>query len=205
MNDDVKAAVEWLEECVRVATRNGVPEEADLEAAVLAHLDGEPARTAAAVAAATQEQHQNQLDLLDRIAELEAGAHSLRVTARDATARRDSLMRRCERMDAKQDAEEKTLTDRAEKAEAERDALAHSLAYAASVPVGQAKATHEKTAVDLRLELDALRAQVEAARAGLNVITAWSEGPEVSGSFDEPCSAQYARDTLAAMDGAKPK
>jgi multidrug efflux pump subunit AcrA (membrane-fusion protein) len=47
------------------------------------------------------------------------------------------------------------------------------------------------------------RAQVEAARAGLNVIAAWSEGPEVCGTFDEPCSAQYARDTLRAMDEAK--
>lgn len=58
---------------------------------------------------------------------------------------------------------------------------------------------------DLRSTCAMLRAQAEAAREGLNVIAAWSEGSEVSGSFDEPCSAQYARDTLAAMDGAKPK
>ena len=39
---------EWLASCVRVATENGVPEEADLEAAALAFIDGEPARMAAA-------------------------------------------------------------------------------------------------------------------------------------------------------------
>lgn len=52
----MQIAREWLEECVRVATRNGVTEEADLEAAVLAHIDGEAARTAAAVAAALTDQ-----------------------------------------------------------------------------------------------------------------------------------------------------
>jgi chromosome segregation ATPase len=49
MTDDIMTRVrEWLESCVRVATENGVPEEADLEAATLAHIDGEPARLAAA-------------------------------------------------------------------------------------------------------------------------------------------------------------
>lgn len=49
MTDDIMTRVrEWLESCVRVATENGVPEEADLEAATLAHIDSEPARLAAA-------------------------------------------------------------------------------------------------------------------------------------------------------------
>lgn len=49
MTDDIMTRVrEWLASCVRVAMENGVPEEADLEAAALAHLDGEPARLAAA-------------------------------------------------------------------------------------------------------------------------------------------------------------
>ena len=53
MNDETKAELmkrtrEWLQSCVNAATRSGVPEEADLEAFILAHLDGEPARLAAA-------------------------------------------------------------------------------------------------------------------------------------------------------------
>jgi len=48
MTDDIMMRVrEWLASCVRVATENGVPEEADLEAAALAFIDGEPARRAA--------------------------------------------------------------------------------------------------------------------------------------------------------------
>ncbi len=34
--------------------------------------------------------------------------------------------------------------------------------------------------------------------AGLNSIASWREGPEVTGSFDEPSSALQARNTLAA-------
>lgn len=53
MNDETKAELmkrtrEWLQSCVNAATRSGVPEEADLEAFILAHIDGEPARRAAA-------------------------------------------------------------------------------------------------------------------------------------------------------------
>ena len=54
MNDETKAELmkrtrEWLQSCVNAATRSGVPEEADLEAFILAHIDGEPARRAAAL------------------------------------------------------------------------------------------------------------------------------------------------------------
>lgn len=50
MSDDMmKRTREWLQSCVNAATRSGVPEEADLEAFILAHIDGEPARTQAAV------------------------------------------------------------------------------------------------------------------------------------------------------------
>lgn len=53
MNDETKDDLmkrtrEWLQSCVNAATRSGVPEEADLEAFILAHIDGEPARLAAA-------------------------------------------------------------------------------------------------------------------------------------------------------------
>lgn len=54
MNDETKDDLmkrtrEWLQSCVNAATRSGVPEEADLEAFILAHIDGEPARLAAAL------------------------------------------------------------------------------------------------------------------------------------------------------------
>jgi chromosome segregation ATPase len=63
MNDETKDELmrrtrEWLQSCVNAATRSGVPEEADLEAFILAHIDGEPARRAAAVAAAREEQRE---------------------------------------------------------------------------------------------------------------------------------------------------
>jgi chromosome segregation ATPase len=63
MNDETKDELmrrtrEWLQSCVNAATRSGVPEEADLEAFILAHIDGEPARLAAAVAAAREEQRE---------------------------------------------------------------------------------------------------------------------------------------------------
>lgn len=49
MTDDLmKRSREWLQSCVNAATRSGTPEEADLEAFLLAHIDGEPARIAAA-------------------------------------------------------------------------------------------------------------------------------------------------------------
>ncbi len=44
MDDMMKRSREWLQSCVNAATRSGVPEEADLEAFLLAHLDDEHAR-----------------------------------------------------------------------------------------------------------------------------------------------------------------
>jgi len=45
MTDDLmKRSREWLQACVNAATRGGTPEEADLEAFLLAHLDGDAAR-----------------------------------------------------------------------------------------------------------------------------------------------------------------
>lgn len=125
----MQVAREWLEECVRVATRNGVPEEADLEAAVLAHIDAEPARQAAAVAAAME------------------SVDALRVDQRDYWMK------------------------------AHADAVA---------------------------ERDALRAQVEAARAWA---TRNTEVLDVVEPATDPWTAGYddaITDLLAAMDGAKP-
>jgi len=46
------------------------------------------------------------------------------------------------------------------------------------------------------LEIDRLRARVNALEYGLNEIAMWSEGERVSGKFDEPGSATIARRTL---------
>ena len=87
MNDETKAELmkrtrEWLQSCVNAATRSGVPEEADLEAFILAHIDGEPARLAAALERANegvrywtdlaQAEARDAAALRARVAELEA-------------------------------------------------------------------------------------------------------------------------------------
>ena len=66
MSDDTMGrSREWLQSCVNAATRSGAPEEADLEAFLLAHIDGEPARTQATVERETA-------TLRARVVELEA-------------------------------------------------------------------------------------------------------------------------------------
>jgi len=142
MTDDIMTRVrEWLASCVRVATENGVPEEADLEAAtLLAHIDGEPAR----LAAAREEQNALLLRALEHgkgLANYEyLRAHALKALYLPATPLADEIAflkkYRDEReaywleREAKWIAERdiyadgsKFHADRAEKAEAERDAL----------------------------------------------------------------------------------
>lgn len=202
MNDETKAELmqrsrEWLQSCVNAATRSGVPEEADLEAFILAHLDGEAARTAAAVAAAREEQREacalwmqgpdpTMMDV--------ANGETVRGTPLTATPLADRI--------AELEARERdwgsygaALVERAVKAEAERDRLAGD-ALAALAGAGVATPLEGYTAAPFLLkgdigrlaaERDALRAQVEAARA---VCVHSSE--------------TLARDVLLAMDGAKP-
>ena len=82
MTDDIMTRVrEWLASCVRVATENGVPEEADLEAAALAHIDGEASRQAAAVAAAREEQARADMEAVnDALARGESWTPNLTAT-----------------------------------------------------------------------------------------------------------------------------
>ena len=86
MNDETKAELmkrtrEWLQSCVNAATRSGVPEEADLETFVLAHIDGEPARLAAA--------REEQREVCARVVEDQhlymAGTHSATVRSAPLT------------------------------------------------------------------------------------------------------------------------
>lgn len=52
-------------------------------------------------------------------------------------------------------------------------------------------------------QLESIRTQNAAMREALNKIASWSEGPEVTSSFDEPASAMVARNALAAQPEGK--
>lgn len=52
------------------------------------------------------------------------------------------------------------------------------------------------TLASVKAERDAALAENERLRAALNSIASWGEGPEVTSMFDEPGSAQAARDAL---------
>ena len=139
MNDETKDELmkrtrEWLQSCVNAATRSGVPEEADLEAFILAHIDGEPARLAAALERANegvrywtdlaQAEARDAAALRARVAELEAdqhcptcgcGAERIRATPLTSTALADELERSWQQT--------AQMVDRAEKAEADLAAM----------------------------------------------------------------------------------
>lgn len=160
MSDDVmKRAREWLRES-SLRGRPTRPELTLLEVdALLAHLDGEPARQAEAVAKAREEQR-------------EACALAFQEQTSPVLA-------------ATPLADENAALARA------RDLYAQTL--------------HEES-VQWSNEIAALKArvaeleeQVASATEGLDRIASWGEGPEVTGAFDEPGSAQVARNTLAEM------
>ena len=99
MNDETKAGLmkqtrEWLQSCVNAATRSGVPEEADLEAFILAHIDGEPARLAAAREAAVMEWRAGAADR----DELRADCERQIAAAREKHA--NAWMRKCQAAEA---------------------------------------------------------------------------------------------------------
>ena len=52
-------------------------------------------------------------------------------------------------------------------------------------------------------EVDAARTIIPILRKALDDIASWGEGPEVCGAFDEPGSAQTARDALVAAGFGK--
>lgn len=94
----MKRVREWLASCVRVATENGVPEDADLEAAALAFIDGEPAR----IAAAREEQREACADWLEDTALPEAAysvVREARATPLTATPLADEIAAAREKAD----------------------------------------------------------------------------------------------------------
>ena len=199
MNDDVKGDLmqrsrEWLQSCVNAATRSGVPEEADLEAFILAHLDGEAARTAAAVAAAREEQRRLDAQAVRDFMPPYLDMTAAQALAADAPLTATPLADRIAELEASNDAQWEETAHlagaRAEKAEAERDAwkakairdpsqLAETLwseCYADLAAANVQNIAERDAAIqesvrlighrnEIRAERDALRAQVEAARA----------------------------------------
>ena len=57
--------------------------------------------------------------------------------------------------------------------------------------------SYDEATANLVAENTQLRAENNKLREALNRIASWNEGPEVTGSFDEPCSAEIARQALA--------
>lgn len=133
---------EWLASCVRVATENGVPEEADLEAAALAFIDGEPAR----MAAAREEQARADMEAVnDALARGESWTPNL-----TATPLADEIAALKKYRDEREALRAQLLS--------ERERLERWL----TAPDGK---QYERGTVQAVFdECDALRAQVEAAR-----------------------------------------
>lgn len=123
MNDETKDELmkrtrEWLQSCVNAATRSGVPEEADLEAFILAHIDGEPERLAAARREAAEEKAEEgvrywtdlaQAEARDaaalrtRVAELERALADAVAIAREFDARQQKAEARVAELEAERD------------------------------------------------------------------------------------------------------
>lgn len=62
--------------------------------------------------------------------------------------------------------------------------------------------TYQKDSPRTATEIHLSR-KLEVAKEGLNNIASWSEGEEVNGTFDEPCSAYTARKALAKIGSCK--
>lgn len=244
MNDDVKAAVEWLRELSDAGEReyserglNPVDERID---ALLAHIDGEQARQDAAVAAAREEQREADARFIRSDEATWDSAHELdeviRLSPLTATPLADRIAELEERMAVVLHAGPSTalavsVFDRAEKAEAERDAwkakairdpsqLAETLwseCYADLAAANVQNIAERDAAIqesvrlighrnEIRAERDALRAQVEAARAlAKREARPSAGGASVTSEAARDMRRRLAKDVLAAMDGAKPK
>jgi septal ring factor EnvC (AmiA/AmiB activator) len=202
MTDDIMTRVrEWLASCVRVATENGVPEEADLEAAALAHIDGEASRQAAAVAAAREEQARADMEAVnDALARGESWTPNLTATPlADEIAALRARVAYLEGELHETIGENADLVVRAEKAEAERDALRAQLLSERErlerwLTAPDGKQYERGTVQAVFDECDALRAQNEAARWGLEDLKRYG---------DEWATA--ANGILREMDEAKPE
>ena len=138
MNDDAKAALESL----RREMADGDPDWWERERLILAHIDGEPARIAAAVADASSAA----LRAMSRAVKAEARVAELERTLKERDEQSLFEGQREHEWNASFNA---TVIERAEKAEAERDEAQR----------GEQEAWRQTD--QMRAERDALRAQVE--------------------------------------------
>jgi len=221
MNDDVKAAALVV---VKARIREALPTAGPTMAlqtwefdVLLAHIDGEDARRAAAVAAAREEQREACVQAIDALNPMECesdgvylAVEAVRTVTLSATPLADRIAE-LERSEALFAATAKAC----EKAEAERDEWRRQLRdaerYAAEQEMAYADLTAELAMVraagkELTLEFEgveaergALRAQVHAARAVCEAVRCGSDC-DSSNCYDSECLA--ARSVLAAMDGA---
>lgn len=205
MTDDVKAAVEWARGAVESHDLyRGARDERDGSVehmrALLAHIDGEDARTAAAVAAAREEQRAEDMLSLGREEQSSWAAFRIKAAPLTATPLADEL--RDER-EVSQSLREQLIA-----AEAERDALRAQLAAETNL--------YKASMAEASRAIEGLTAQVEAARAK----TKEEEARRVELLLLTPCASEDYKEgvrqaaakirsertftTLDAMDGAKP-
>lgn len=196
MNDDVKAAVEYVREQTDMRV---VQWKRELYGHLLAHLDGEPARTAAAVAAAREEQreadakfcpnclgvgfverpvpcpycddstHDHYCPTGTQRQHCGCGAERIRATSLTATPLADRIAeleaagRELVAYNTKHFDRATAEFERAEKAEAERDALRWELADL--IPLAESamrQANNDGAEYDIKAELAAARRVAEA-------------------------------------------
>lgn len=174
MNDDVKAAVEWL------AARLFGGDEVPAIRALRAHLDAEPARIAAAVAAAREEQREAcAAQFFNQRTELVA---IIRTTPLDATPLADELERSWQ--------ETARMVERAEKAEAEVDALKAQVERArAAVDAAKARIKELEKTLKERDEQSLFEGQREHLWNATFNATAIERAEKVEAERDEAVSA----------------
>lgn len=186
MNDDAKAALDQLRDAVKLDRQRCGDDMAESlwknELLILAHIDGEPARIAAAVADASSAA----LRAMSRAVKAEVRVAELERTLKERDEQSLFEGQREHEWNASFNA---TVIERAEKAEAERDMLQTALR--------DNSAAHSETGKALlRAE-----AQVEAARAACAVVRCGSDCDDMNCASGR---CQTVRRVLAAMDGAKP-
>jgi len=171
LTDDVKAAVEWARGAVESHDLyRGARDERDGSVehmrALLAHIDGEDARTAAAVAAAREEQRAEDMLSLGREEQSSWAAFRIKAAPLTATPLADEL--RDER-EVSQSLREQLIAAEAERDEWRRQ-LRDAERYAAEQEMAYADLTAELAMVraagkELTLEFEGVEAERDALRA----------------------------------------
>lgn len=226
MTDDIMTRVrEWLASCVRVATENGAPEEADLEAAALAFIDGEPLRQAKALEAVRDEntsllgalendaarlaaarEEQREACALD--AEERVGCAStydeIRSVPLDATPLADeiaALRARVEELEAEQEARDDVMTATQRLKFWQDNPHACPIHFGARTACGQCFDSVSQQLANIRVEHAATLKDLRAAEAERDALRAQllSERERLERWLTAPDGKQYERGTVQAV------